>query len=456
MRSLWPRSFAVFLLLAALLSPASSVARADDWPQWLGPRRDGVWRETGIVDKFSKGGPKVLWRKEIGPGYTGPAVADGRVFVMDRPWPGGGKLDDTEPMENPPKTERVLCFSAADGKLLWKHEYDCKYAGISYATGPRTTPLVHKGKVYTLGAMGNLFCLDVAKGKVLWSKDFRKVYKARPPVWGWSAHPLLDGQRLICLVGGDDHAVVAFDKDNGKEKWHALTSQEVCYAPPMIYKAGGKRQLIIWLSDSVNSLNPETGKEYWSQEYPVGKEVRRPAVSIATPRLEGDLLLVTSFYHGSLMLKLAADKPAAKVLWHGKSNQPGPKSEALHALHTTPVIQDGYIYGMCGLGELRCLKAATGKRLWETYKAIAGKKALFGTAFLVRQRDRYFLFNDQGDLIIARLTPKGYTEIDRANLLKPTQTAQGRDVVWSHPAFANRCVFARNDKEIVCVSLAKK
>jgi outer membrane protein assembly factor BamB len=439
----------------SVLLSLGSAARADDWPQWLGLRRDGVWHETGILAKFPKGGPKVLWRVPVGGGYTGPAVAGGRVYVMDRPWPRNAKLNDAAPPKGAvPRTERVLCLDAASGKLLWKHEYACRYAGIGFPTGPRTTPVVHQGKVYTLGAMGQLHCLDATKGTVLWSRDFMKDFHVKPPAWGWSASLLLDGNKVISLVGGEGRAVAAFDKDTGKELWKALTTEEVGYVPPMIYRAGGKRQLIIWHSDAVNSLDPETGKKYWSQPYPVNTPVIRPAVPIATPRKEGDLLFVTSFYHGSLMLKLAADRPAATVLWRGKSNSPGKNSEALHALHATPVFYDGYIYGICGLGELRCLKADTGKRIWETYAATGGKQANFATAFIVRQGDRYFLFNDQGDLIIARLAPNGYAEIDRAHLLEPTQLARGRQVVWSHPAFANRCLYARNDKEIICVSLA--
>jgi outer membrane protein assembly factor BamB len=235
--------------------------------------------------------------------------------------------------------------------------------------------------------------------------------------------------------------------------WKALTAKEVCYSPPMIYEAGGKRQLIVWLDASVNGLDPETGKPYWSQPYADGKP-RYPAVSIATPRKAGSDLFVTSFYHGGLMLRLADDKPAAKELWRSKANDIE-KSEGLHALMTTPVLKDGYVYGVCGLGELRCLKADTGERVWETYEATGGKQAAFATAFLVEQGERFFLFNEQGDLIIARLSPKKYEEVSRAHLLDPTYKLEGRKVVWSHPAFANKCVYARNDKEMVCVSLAE-
>jgi outer membrane protein assembly factor BamB len=443
-----PWRFLPVLLVLVLPGPA----RADDWPQWLGPKRDGVWRETGILDKFPKGGPKILWRTEIGGGYAGPAVADGRVYLMDR--------QPTKPKEGdppPPKgtlagTERILCLDAASGKILWKNEYDCPYVKLGYPSGPRTTPVVAGGKVYTLGAMGDLYCLDAVSGKVHWSKSLAKEYKAPTPVWGWSANLLLDGDRLITLVGGEKSAVVALQADTGKETWRALTTQEVGYAPPLIVEAGGKRQLIVWLTDSVNALDPATGTAYWSEPYPAKT---RPAVTVATPRPMGDLLFVTTFYHGSLMLKLAADKPAASVLWQSKGDNPS-RPDRLHGLISTPVLKDGHVYGICAFGELRCLKADTGEQLWESLQPVGGKKALFGTVFLIQQGERFFLFNDQGDLIIARLTPKGYEEIDRAHLLEPTQDGRGRTVVWSHPAFANRCVFARNDKEILCASLAEK
>jgi outer membrane protein assembly factor BamB len=194
---------------------------------------------------------------------------------------------------------------------------------------------------------------------------------------------------------------------------------------------------------------------YWSVKFPADGKPVRPGISVAAPLKMGDLLFVTAPHHGPLMLKLSADKPEAKELWKGKSDNVA-ETDGLHSIMSTPALKDGHVYGVCSFGELRCLKADTGERLWETYAATGGKKALFATAFLVQQGDRFFLFNEKGDLIIARLTPKGYEEIDRAHLLEPTLFSRGRDVVWSHPAFANRCVYARNDKEIICVSLAAK
>src|SRR5262249_24853451 len=290
-------------------------------------------------------------------------------------------------------------------------------------------------------------------GKLHWAKNLAHEYKTDPPLWGYAAHPLLDGDLLYTLVGGEGSAVVALHKDTGKLAWKALTSEEVCYSPPMIFEAGGKRQLIIWLSDSLNSLDPATGKVYWTHPYPAKGAPNRPAVSIATIRRLDDLLYVTSAYHGGMMLKLAADKPAASVLWRSNSSRMD-KPDGLHSLMATPVLKDNHIYGVGAMGELLCLEAKTGKQLWKTYAATGGEQTDCGTAFLVPQGGRFILFNDHGDLIVAELTPKGYKEIDRAHILDAVEEARGRHVVWSHPAFAQRCVFARNEKEMVCISLA--
>jgi outer membrane protein assembly factor BamB len=438
----------------AFLSFASS-ALAADWPQWLGPKRDGVWRETGLVDKFPKGGPPVLWRVSVQPGFSGPAVASGRVFLTDfEPSRDSSGKPAPNAKGGTPGKERVLCLDAQTGKLIWKHDYDCVYK-ISYGSGPRTTPLIHNGHVFTLGAMSDFICLDALTGKVYWSKNLGNEYHARPPAWGWSSNPLLDGNLIYCLVGGTGSAVVAFDASSGKEVWKALTAKEIAYSSPVIIEAGRNRQLIVWHGESINSLDPATGRLYWTIPYPQSGEPHRPSVNIATPRQRGDLLFITSVFHGPMMLTLAEDKPAATVLWNIAPKDPE-KNDSLSCLMSSPSIAGGYIYGVCFGGELRCIDAASGKQQWQTYAATGGKQTDCGTAFLVPQGNRFVIFNDQGDLILADLSPKGYREIDRAHLLEPLPSARGRNVVWSHPAFAERCVFARNDKELICVSLADR
>jgi len=453
--------FGVWTLACMFL--IADVARADDWPQWLGPQRDGVWREPGLLTKFPAGGPAVRWRTPIGAGYSGPVVAQGRVFITDRVLADG----TTNPEDPFGRTrvegkERVLCLDEATGKVLWKYEYDCPYT-VSYAAGPRATPAVAGDKVYTLGAMGHLFCFDVKSGDVIWSKNLPKEYNAGVPMWGFASHPLVDGNRLICLVGGKGSTVVAFDKDSGKEIWKALSARDPGYAPPMIYDVDGQRQLIVWHPESVNGLDPQTGQLLWSQPFArKGEGMIKAALTIPTPRVAGDRLFLTAFYDGSLMLKLrGTQKP--DVVWKGQGRGEMPEmTDGLHAIMCTPFLKDGHIYGVCSYGELRCLDAATGKRIWETHAATTGESTRWGNAFLVRveNSDRYVLFNEGGDLILANLTPKGYDEIGRAHILEPTNTmaggakgGKGRRVIWSYPAFANRSAYARNDREIVCISM---
>lgn len=432
---------------------AGMVVQADDWPQWMGPNRDGVWHETGIVDKFPEGGPPVRWRVKIGGGYAGPAVVGGRVYVTDKQLPQGTE-EAADPFKRgrTPASERILCLDDKDGSVIWKHEYECPYT-VSYPAGPRTTPVVMDGRLYTLGSEGHLFCLDAEKGTVIWSKEIKVEYNhAQSPVWGYSSNLLLDGDRLICLVGGKGTAVVAFNKDTGKEVWRALDSEGPHgpgYSSPVIVEAGGKRQLIVWHPSALCSLDPVTGATYWTQKFESNQ-----GLSVATPRIDGDRLFISAFYNGSLLMKLDRDQPTASVTWqrHGQNEK---ITDALHCIISTPVIDGDYIYGVDSYGETRGLDIKNGDRLWSTFEPTSGVSARWGNAFIVKHEGRYVFFSEKGDLIFATMTPKGYTEISRAHLLEPTGPAQRRDVVWSHPAFANKNVYARNDKEIVSVSLAK-
>ena len=442
------------IIIPVLVFLSCSISSADDWPQWLGENRDAIWRETGILKKFPEGGPRERWRVEIGKGYSGPAVANGRVFITDRLLTKGNKNPDDQFKRGAIRgVERVLCLNEKNGQELWKHQYDSTYT-IAYPSGPRTTPVVRDGKVYTLGAEGHLFCLAFENGKVLWEKDFKKDFAVEAPGWGFAAHPLLDGQRLICLVGGKGSTVVAFDKDSGKEIWRALTAKEPGYSPPIIFESGNRRQLIVWHPESINSLNPQTGEVYWSQKFESNAEL-----SVSMPRQYKDRLFVTTFYNGPMMLQIDSSKPSAKLLWRGTSNSEK-KTDKLHAIICTPFLEDDHIYGVCSYGQLRCLKMDTGERVWESLEATGatgkrgGANARWANAFLIKHEDRYFIASETGDLIIAKLSPSGYEEISRTHIIEPTNFASSRKVVWSHPAFANKSIYARNDKELVCFSLA--
>ena len=199
--------------------------QSEDWSQWRGVERDGNWDVTGIIDHFPDDGPRLRWVASLGSGYSGPSVAKGKVFVMDRlvkPLDSDGAklLHEGKPPRNInfvrkllPGSERIVCLNEKDGSLLWSYKWDCDYTSVAaYAIGPRVTPTVDDSRVYSLGAEGNLFCHNVNNGEVIWSRDFKKDYALKTPEWGVSAHPLVYENKLICVVGGEGSTVVAFDK----------------------------------------------------------------------------------------------------------------------------------------------------------------------------------------------------------------------------------------------------
>ena len=439
------------ITIALACTALSTTLDADDWPEWRGAGRQAVWAEDGIVDRFPSGGLTVTWRTPIHGGFAGPVVADGRVFVTDFAF-----LPETKVMDG---TERILALDEGTGDVLWTHDWPAAYRNLqfSYATGPRATPTVDGDRVYVAGAGGMLLCLEAATGRVVWSHDAVAEYDTTIPVWGVASAPLVEGDLVIYIVGGEpDALVVAFDTQTGAEVWRAIdVVMEMGYGQPIIYDAGGVRQLIIWHPSAVSSLNPATGEVYWDEAWDV-----QGSMTVTTPVKSDNYLFFTQFYGGSLMLRLDTDRPAAERLWQvaGSSEMPD-GTAALHSLITTPIVEGDYIYGVGSYGELRGLDATTGDRLWASDQMTVQRR--WGAAFMVRHGNRYFVNNDAGDLILAQFTPEGYVELDRTKLIEATSRAgygprrfEDRAVNWTHPAYANRHIITRNDNEIIRVSLA--
>ena len=409
---------------------------ADDWPQWRGPGRDGVWYEKGMVETFAAPVLPIKWRVEIGPGYNSPTVARGRVFVMDR-------------VTRPHEVERVLCLDARTGKALWQHEYECRYKKVGYPAGPRAAVTVDGAYAYSFGAMANLFCLNVADGKVLWQKDLLAAYQAKTPIWGFASSPLVYKDLLIVQAGGINGAcLVAFDKSTGQEQWRTL-DDKASYSSPILVKQAGQQVLICWTGGNVVGVNPDTGRIHWQIPF----KPRKMILNIADPVVSGNFVYFSAFYDGSLLIKLDQDRLSAETVWRriGESER---NTDALHCCISTPLVTGDHIYGVDSYGELRCLDLHTGDRIWESQEAVP--RARWSNIHMVRQAGRLWLFNERGELSICRLSPQGYHEISRAKLIEPTteQLKQRNGVCWSHPAFANRCVFARNDQELVCADLS--
>lgn len=415
------------ILVAIIFS--LGILRAEDWSQWRGAKRDGIWRETGILDRIPESGLLIRWRAPVGQGYSGPVVADGKVYITDR-------------LANP-DVERVLCFEEATGKPLWQHVYACEYADMEYGNGPRASPTVHEGRVYTLGTKGHLYCLDATKGDVIWKKDLVKDHNARIPRYGVSAAPLVEGDLLIVCAGGQpDATVIAFDKQSGEVKWKSLKDSPA-YSAPIAISSGGVRQVIMWVSEHVWSLNPITGETYWKVPYKCSFD---DAQVVASPVLHGDqLLCMAAWGRGSFMLKLDGEKPAVSEVWRTR--------RAPSTTTSTPTFHnDKYFYGMLNDGKFACMEAGTGNVIWTTDK-VSGLRS--GTAHITQNGEKFFLFNQRGQLILANLSPDGYKELGRCLLLEPTAGYRPQaPVTWAHPAYSNQNIYARNDKELVCASLS--
>jgi outer membrane protein assembly factor BamB len=439
------------LYLAAITLLGSTLPLlAEDWPQWMGAKRDAVWTESGVMQTFPKDGPKVLWRTPIGGGYAGPSVVGDRVYVPDYVTKDDILKENFERKIKLTGQERLLCLDAKTGKEIWKHEYAREYT-ISYPNGPRCTPTVQDGFVYALGAEGDLWCGDAATGKEVWSKNLPKEYATKTPMWGYSGHPLIHKNMLICTVGGEGSTVVAFDKATGKEIWRSLSAKEIGYAPPTLLEVAGKPVLVIWHGEAVVGLEPDTGKKLWSVAI-----APRYAMSIMAPRLDGNVLFAGAVFGSAVGIQMGEKEPTATELWRGPATM---KDKGLYPMNMTPFVEKGVMYGVDQPGQLRAVKIATGERLWESWRPVTGKDesaAVFcGTAFLVKNADRFWMFNENGELVIAKLSPEKYEEIGRAKLIEPTGVYSGRKVVWTHPAFANKCAYIRNDKEIIAVSLSE-
>jgi outer membrane protein assembly factor BamB len=443
------------LLFAAVMSVVLShttVARSDSWKAWLGNRADSIWTENEKSLDLEAKPLKLAWKSKLGGGYSGPSIHGDSVAVMDfTPATGEKAPANVFDRGTVRGKEGIQCFDLQTGSLKWSHSYDETYT-ISYPAGPRTTPIFTENRVIALGAEGRLSVIDRANGKLIWEKDFKEAFQSKTPLWGFAGHPLLFDGSIICLVGGDDGAgVVSFDLITGKENWRALNLNEMGYCPPTLIQRNGQQELIIWSGDGIDSLNPLDGSSLWNIPWKL-----QSALSIPTPRQYGNLLYFTCFYNGSTLLDLKANPPS--LVWQTK--KPSEKDTThLNSIISTPFLHEGHIYGICSYGQLRCLEIESGKRIWETMDATTrddNKLERWANAFIIKNGSgiRFLLFNESGDLIDCDLTPEGYVEHGRMNLIKPNgKDLRRRPIVWSHPGMTQDYICVRNDDSIACYKL---
>jgi len=268
------------------------------------------------------------------------------------------------------------------------------------------------------------------------------------PIWGITASPLVDGDLVIQVAAGQGGScVVALDTATGKERWRAL-DEPAGYSAPVLIRQGDEDVLVCWTGASISGLKPATGEVFWS----VPMASRNMPIGVATPVVQDDLIFVSSFYDGSMLIRFSREEPTAEQVWYrvGRDEQ---HTDALHCMISTPILKGDHIYGVDSYGELRCLDLKTGDRIWEDLTAVPRNR--WATIHIIRDGDREIMLNDSGDLIFATLSPDGFHEQSRAHLIDPTRVQLGRGdgVVWAHPAIANGFIFARSDEELVCCPL---
>lgn len=411
----WIRSFLVLLVWA-------SFTFAADWPQWLGPTRDGASPEKVAAWKDA---PKALWRQPVGEGNSSPIVAGGRVFLHS-------KVKDKD-------EEEVLALDAKDGKEVWRKTYARGAGKFPYGNGPRATPAVADGKLYTYGITGVVTCWDAANGKQLWQVDALAKFKAKNLLFGASCSPLVEGKAVLLNVGAKGASVVAFDKDSGEAVWKSQ-DDAASYSSPIAFGKGKERQAVFLTGDGVISLNPADGGLFW--RFPLKDKLFE---SSTTPARAGDVLLASAITYGSAGLRLTTKdgKPAMSEAW---------KEPKLTSYFTTPVaVGTDHIYMVSAKvnvlnpkeaqADLHCVEAATGKSLWTRAKVGQYHASLLRTG-----DDKLLMLEDGGDLVLLDPGPKEYRELARSKICGAT---------WAHPALVGGKLYLRDDKEIICVRLGE-
>jgi outer membrane protein assembly factor BamB len=413
-----PRSL---LIASFIFVMAVMPALAEDWQQWLGPRRD-----NSSLEKVApwKGKLKELWRKPVGEGNSSPVAADGRVFIH-------AKIADKN-------EEEIVAFDAKSGEELWRAHYERAAFRSLYGNGPRATPAVVEGRLYAFGITGVLTCLDVKKGEKVWQVDTLDKLKAKNLFFGMACSPLVAGKHVLVNVGGKGASVVAFDRGNGEIAWKSM-DDPASYSSPILLGKGDQQQAVFLTGANVASLNPADGAVLW--RFPL---VDRLLESSTTPIRAGDLLLASSITYGSVGLRLTTKdgKSAVKEAW---------KNKELTSYFSTPVpVGEKMIYLVTGTtpgpftkpsADLHCIDAATGQDFW--------KKEKIGTyhASLMRTRDdKLLVLTDAGELILLQPNAKSYRELARAKVSGPE--------TWAHPALANGRLYIRDKTDIICLSLA--
>lgn len=404
------------LRLMAVLAVASVTVVAQDWPQILGPGRNGIYTGPPIVASLPGTGPPLLWKRDIGAGFAGPAVVAGKLVLFHR-------------VNN---RETVEAMDAATGKTAWTFDYATSYRDdFGFDEGPRAIPVISGGRVFTHGADGWLHGLDFATGKKLWAVDTRRVFDAPKGYFGVATSPLVDGERVMVNVGGKTGGVVAFDVATGKTVWTS-TSDEASYSAPVIAEIAGQHTAVFFTRTGLVALDPSNGNVRYQYRW---RARMAASVNAAAPVVVKDQIFLSASYGtGAVLLQVANN--AVTPLWSG--------DESMSNHYSTSVFKDGYLYGFEGRQEfgqrLRCIELATGKVMWDVEGFGAGSLLIAGEALVIMR--------ESGELALAPASPKAFRFASRAQLLP--------GVVRAFPALAGGRYFVRNDRQLSAFDLLRR
>lgn len=410
-----------FIALAVLSIPAFR-ATAGDWPQILGPNRNGAAQNESLADRWPADGPQVEWSKSVGSGFAGVAVSGETAVLFHR------QGDD----------EIVQTYNAATGREGWSTSFDSDYVpSFNPDSGPRATPLIHEDRVYVYGARGTLACLNMTNGSIVWERDTyadfssKRPSKGEPPegYFGFASSPILEGDRLLLNIGGKDGAgIVAFNADTGKTLW-TTTDEKASYSSPVAATIGGRRHVIFAARLNVVSVDPKDGRVLFS--FPFGR--LGPAVTAANPTVLGDSVFITGSYNFGAVLAKAG---ASGIVQQWSSD------EIMSSQYTTCVEYKGTLIGIHGRQDvgravLRCFEPKTKRILWT--------EDGFGYATILLADDKLVILKTDGELILAEASTTKYTELASASVFNSTTRAL--------PALSNGRLFVRDRSTLKCLNL---
>jgi len=379
---------------------------------------------TEVATNWPKNGPPVVWQKQVGPGFSGPVVAAGKLILFHR-------IEDKETSE---------ALDAKTGKQFWSFDYPTAYRDdFGFDEGPRATPAIVDGRVYTFGAEGMLTCVDAEHGKKLWSVDTKVEFHTAKGFFGRASSPLVEGEAVIMILGGKAGAgLVAFDRKNGKVLWKT-TNDEASYSSPVAATINGQQVVLAVTLSELAGVEPASGKALFG--YPFRPPIRS-SVTAATPVVNGNEIFISASYNtGAAMLRVAgASTMSVEKVWASE--------DALSCHYATPILHNGFLYGIHGrtdpgfepAASLRCIEWKSGKVQWERQN--------FGAATLMLVGEALLILNERGELLRVATSPTGYKETARAQVL-PNQ-------VRAHPALADGLFYARSKDKLVCLDLTKR